>query len=180
MVLPYTPLSGSTILEAGTPLANENSLLSTLSNLASGPIFIDPSTHTSTAVTAETTLSSYSLPANFLASVGQGVRITARFQAGATSNNKTFKLYFGSEVISSGVLTTNNKNGSAEMIALKTGAGTQIVSANMLVDTTPITGYNTTGAESDTAAITIKFTGTDGTGATGNIVLTTFMVEALR
>lgn len=131
------------------------------------------------ALNTEQTLASYSLPGGTL-SVGTKLRILASFSAGADGNNKTFKCYFGASVISSGVLTTNAKNGSCELIVTKIAAAAQIAYGNMLVDTTPITGYvNLAGSDNDASAITIKFTGTNGSSVAGDIVLNDFSVERL-
>lgn len=137
---------------------------------------------TATAATAtgtsEQTLGSFTVAANALDIVGRRVHVHASFSAAANGNNKTFKCYFGASVISSGVLTTNAKNGDCDLYIVKTGSSTQIVSGKMTVDTTPITGYvNTTSAETDTAAITIKFTGTDGTSSAGDIVMNDLWAE---
>lgn len=126
--------------------------------------------------TPEQTLATYSLPANTL-NVGTKLRILASFTGATGTDNKTFKCYFGASVISSGVLTTNNKNGSCELIVTKIAANRQIVYGNMLVDTTPITGYEVVGTDTDTSAITIKFTGTGGTP--GVITVNDFSVERL-
>lgn len=132
----------------------------------------------STATSSEQTLASYSLPGGTL-NIGTKLRIKASFSAGANGDTKTFKCYFGASVMTSGSLTTNNKNGSCEMIVTKTAASAQIAYANMLVDTTPITGYvNLSGTDNDANAITIKFTGTSLATA-GDIVMNDFSVERL-
>ena len=133
------------------------------------------------STTGEQTLASYTLPGGTL-NVGTKLRIKVSFAGASNSNNKTFKLYFGASVITSGTLTTNNKNGSAEMIVTKIGAGPvyQLVYANMLVDTTPITGYvNQSGADNDASNVTIKFTGTNGTAVPGDVIINDFSVERL-
>lgn len=128
--------------------------------------------------TAEQTLATFSLPANTLGASDRKVVCRASFSAAGNSHTKTFKLYAGASVISSGALTTNAKNGVAEIVLTRTGSKTQIAWGTMLVDTTPITPYvNTAATEDDTAAIVFKFTGTDGTDAAGDIVLNDFSVE---
>lgn len=128
--------------------------------------------------TGEQTLGSFTIAANALDIVGRRVHVHASFSAAANGNNKTFKCYFGASVISSAVLTTNAKNGDCDLYIVKTGASTQIVTGKMTVDTTPITGYvNTASAETDTAAITIKFTGTDGTSSAGDVVMNDLFAE---
>lgn len=141
-------------------------------------LYTTTGTSGTTGTTAEQTLASYSLPANTLG-VGTKLRINASFTAAADANNKTFKCYFGASVITSGTLTTNNKNGSCSMVVTKTATNKQTVYANMLVDTTAITGYVNFGTDTDTSAITIKFTGQNGTASAGDIVLNDFSVERL-
>lgn len=130
------------------------------------------------AGTAEQVLATYSVPANTLIS-GRVVRVRASFSAAANGNNKTFKCYFGASVITSGVLTTNAKNGSCEVLAYYTSsAATQEVFGNMLVDTTPITGYVAAGTDNAAAAIVAKFSGTGGTSG-ADITVNAFSVELL-
>lgn len=140
--------------------------------------------YTTTAVqagvagTAEQVLATYSLPAN-TAIAGTKLRIKASFTAAANGNNKTFLCYFGASVITSGVLSTNAKNGSCEVIVTFVTAATQIVYGNMLVDTTAITGYVNAAATSDgTAAIVLKFSATGGTSG-ADITMNDFSVERL-
>lgn len=130
------------------------------------------------AGTTEQTLATYSIPASTLIS-GRMIRIKASFSAAANGNNKTFKCYFGASVISSGVLTSNAKNGSCEVNAFYTSsATTQEVYGNMLVDTTPITGYVNAGTDNSAAAIVAKFTAIGGTSGI-DITLNAFSVELL-
>lgn len=128
--------------------------------------------------TGEQTLGTFNVAANALDIVGRRLHVHASFSAAANGNNKTFKCYFGASVISSGVLTTNAKNGDCDLYVVKTGSNTQIVSGKMIVDTTAITGFvNTTSAEVDTAAIAIKFTATDGSSSAGDIVMNDLFAE---
>ena len=147
---------------------------------------VGPGLYTTTATSAtgagttEQTLATYSLPANWLAYNGRRLKLQAFFFAAANGNNKTFKCYIGASVISSAVLTTNNKNGYCEMDMVRTGVDTQIVTGKMLVDTTEITPYYNAATEDDGAAIVVKFTGTDGTDSAGDIVLRDFIVTAVN
>ena len=123
------------------------------------------------ADTTDDVLFTYSLPASSLNAAGRTIRVSCFGGTAANGNNKTVKLWFGSEVVSSGVVTSNNKNWSASLLIGRTGTSTQMVNGNMLVDTTPITGYVAAGAETETAAITIKCTGASGTTGAANDVL---------
>src|SRR6185312_12901729 len=67
---------------------------------------------TSTATgagTTEQTLLSYTLPAKTLSATNKGLKIQAWGVTAANANNKTMKLYFGSEVITTPTAATNNK-----------------------------------------------------------------------
>jgi hypothetical protein len=131
--------------------------------------------------TSEQTLATYSLPANALDATGRRLRIRAAFKLAANTNNKTMKLYFGSSVITTPTAATNGKNAYLEMEVVKTGASTQIVWAKGLVDTTAVTPYvNSSSAETDTAAIVIKATGTDGTSSANDIVLVDFSAQYMN
>ncbi|WP_020471473.1 hypothetical protein [Zavarzinella formosa] len=123
------------------------------------------------ADTTDDVLFSYTLPASALNTTGQAIEVTCFGGTAANGNNKTIKLWFGSELISSGVITDSNKNWTSSMVIGRTGASAQLVRATMVHDTSTITPYLATGAETDTAAITIKCTGASGTtGAAGDVV----------
>lgn len=146
---------------------------------STGLLYTATGTAASTGTTAEQTLGSYSLPANTL-NTGTRLRIGASFTAGATTNTKTFKCYFGASVISSGALLTNGKNGSCQLeVNGIAGASLQTVYGNMLVDVTPITGYYNAGTDTESSAITIKFTATQGTSQASDVILNDFWVERL-
>ena len=131
------------------------------------------------ADTNEDILMSYSLPAGFLSTVGQTLEIVAFGTCAANGNNKTMKLYFGASVISSGTLTTNNKNWVARLTVIRNAASTQAVLGEMLVDTTNITPYFNAGSDTDTSVITIKVTGQSGTGTASDIVCKGLIVKSL-
>lgn len=144
-----------------------------------GKVYTTTASAATAAGTAEQVLATYSLPANALDIAGRRVRIHASFHMATNSNNKTLKLYFGASVIASAVLTDSNKNAWLAMDVVKTGASTQIVTATGQHDVTPITPYLNAGTDTDTAAIVIKASGTDGTDSAGDIVLEDFYVEYL-
>lgn len=130
--------------------------------------------------TSEQTLASYSLPGGALQNVGDRIRISGSFVAAANGNNKTYKVYFGSESISSGTQTNNGTGVPFTMDVSKTGSSTQTVTATMSVGTSLIAPVETWGTETDTAPITIKATGTDGSASAGDIAIMDLKVEKLR
>lgn len=126
------------------------------------------------ADTTEDTLFTYSLPANALANVGNGVEILAWGSVAATSATKTVKVYFGTTVVQSvAYTTTQTGNWFVDMQVFKQAASVQlaITTVDSLGATTTRTiGNVTNGSETDTAAITIKVTGQSSV-ATANLVL---------
>lgn len=140
---------------------------------------------TSTAVgtgadTSEDTLAQYTLPGGLLANAGDSVRISCWGITAANTHNKTMKLYFGSEVIATPTAATNNKGWRLEMTVMRRSATAQTVDSWGLVDTTPVTPVNADGAETLASAVTIKCTGTNGTGSANDITAQGMLVEAIR
>lgn len=136
---------------------------------------------TTTTVTTEQVLGTYSLPANALDTTGRRLRIRAAYHCATNGDNKTLTLYFGASSISTGVVTTSNKNAVLNLEVVKSGASTQIVSGTGFLDTAVITPFvNASGSDTDTAAIVIKATGTEGTGTANGIVLDDFSVEYMN
>lgn len=144
-----------------------------------GAIYISSTAGNTTAVTTEEVLQTYSLPANSLAALNDGVRIRAWGSFAANGNNKTVKLYFGASVISTGVVATNNKNWTIELTVLRTAAATQIVVGNALVDTTAITTYINAGTDDQAAAVVIKCSGTNGTASAADISCKAMIIDFL-
>lgn len=132
------------------------------------------------ADTTEDTLLSYTLPAKALSANGKGLKITAWGNTAANADNKTMKLYFGSEVITTATAATNAKGWILELEVFRTGASAQTVFGQGQVDTTNVTPLVTTGAETDTATITIKVTGQAGTANANDIVAKGLIVEMLN
>lgn len=130
------------------------------------------------STTGEQTLASYALPANTL-NVGTKLIVRASFLTASDGNNKTMKCYFGATSISSGAVADNNKVTTCQVVVTKTGASTQTFWASMTHDTTNITGVAAAPTETDTSAITIKATGTNGSAVLNEIFLVDFSVERL-
>lgn len=131
------------------------------------------------ADTTEDTLKSFALPANALDIAGRGVHIYAWGSFANNTNTKHAKLYFGSEVLSTG--SGNNVSWSLEMWAMKSASNAQRLSGQPIVGTTHGGVNNQTGAETDTAAITIKVTGQDSTSANASaIVLNGMFIEFMN
>lgn len=140
-------------------------------------LYTTTGTAATTGTTIEQTLGTYSLPASTLATGTPKLLIRASWSTGANTNTKTVKCYFGPAVMTSASLATNNKNGSCELVVTNIAANQQVVYGNMLVDTTPITGYVNFPTSSTSGAITIKVTGSNGSPLAQDIVLNDFSVE---
>lgn len=145
-----------------------------------GVISVNTTSTGNGADTTEDTLLTYSLPAKALSANGKGIKIRAWGTTAANADNKTMKLYFGSEVIATATAATNNKNWFLELEVFRTGASTQVVWGQGQVDTTNVTPYFATGAETDTAAIVIKVTGQAGTGNANDVVAKGLVVEVMN
>lgn len=131
------------------------------------------------ADTTEDTLATFSLPANSLDAVGRIVHIYAFGTFANNTNTKHAKVYFGSEVLSAA--TGNNVSWSLEMWVGKSASNVQKISGQPISGTTHGGVQNQAGAETDSAAITIKCTGQDSTSATANaIVLNGMFVEFMN
>lgn len=130
--------------------------------------------------TAEQTLQQYTAPANTLASAGQALRITCWGTTGANGNTKTMKLYFGASVVTTPAAATNALGWSLSMLVMRRTATTQGINAGGLVNVTPVSPMTTDGAETLTAGVLIKCTGTDGTSSASDITANGMTVELVK
>lgn len=130
--------------------------------------------------TSEQTLATYTLPGNTMVNAGQRLRISAAFSKAANVDSVTCKLYFGSEVVSTGANTTSGAGMRLVLDVVKTGAKAQVVTGFGQAGTTVVTPYSAAGSEDDTASagIVVKATCTDGTSAANDAVLQDFRVDA--
>jgi hypothetical protein len=131
------------------------------------------------ADTTEDTLLTYTLPAKTLIGT-KGLKIRAWGNTAANADNKTVKLYFGTNVITTPTAATSGKGWELELEVFRTGTSTQVVFGSGVVDVTPVTPLVTTGAQTDTGAIVIKVTGTAGTANANDIVAKGLIVEMLN
>ena len=126
------------------------------------------------ANTTETTLASYTLPAGSFdpnkASPNGTLTVYAWGKFGATANNKTVKLYFGSQNLSTGANADNNTSWWMEVVCQRSGLSTQNVSYNGQRSGTALSTSSLQQTESEAADILIKLTGTNGTAAANDIV----------
>ena len=125
------------------------------------------------ADTTEDVLFTATLPANILDVVGRQIILEAFGAIAATSANKTVEI-FGSSIVYTAVVATTTATGDwqAQLIITKVGSNTQIAIGTVdFAGATTVRGVTKSlaGTESDTAAITVKVTGTSSV-ATANLV----------
>lgn len=110
-------------------------------------------------------LMTYSLPANSLSASGKGVRITVWGRCANNANAKTVVLMFGATSVTIPVRTSVDHAWRATCTVIRTGANTQLLTADVQGSTVNLTTAADTGVseytptETDTAAIVIKCTG---------------------
>lgn len=159
-----------------TLIRNINSGVGGLQNAQTGAV-------STSATTAETTLQSYTLPANSLANAGQSLRITCWGQTASTSNNKTMKLYFGSTAVSTVAAGSVGQSWWLDMIVMRTAATTQATLQRGFAGTgsvTPVAVVASAGAETLTSGVLIKCTGTNGTASASDITANGMIVESIK
>lgn len=135
-----------------------------------------------TAVTTEETLWTYSLPAAMLSRDGQCLRVTAWGTTAANANSKHVRLYFGATpMVSRNTTAFNGAQWRAVFEIVRTGATSQ-AGTGTLAAGAPGAVYEArtaTPAESLAAAVTIKMTGQNTVASAGDITFSGAIVELL-
>jgi hypothetical protein len=151
---------------------------------ASGVLTVSSTSAATIADTNETTLWTYDLPANTLSADGRIVRVTVWGTVAANADTKTIKLYFGSSSFTLNDSTTapNGVGWTSTALYTRTGSGAQSRTKlyALFGATNQFPSAGGTASETDTAAITIKITGTNGTAAANDIVFKGALVELLN
>lgn len=126
----------------------------------------------------EDDLITYSLPANTLAAAGDGLRITAWGNLANNANVKTIKFYWGATVIVNEAAVANTAHGwRIEVLLFRRASNIQECSVRYEEDNVLVIDQFVAMTETDTAAITIKCTGTATT--TNDIIQHGLSVELL-
>lgn len=138
-------------------------------------------TTTATGTDANTTekdLATFDLPANLLFTNNAGVWLEAWGTTAANGNTKTIKVYAaGTALVQNSVNTTpNNLGWMARASIHRRGSGSQTSWATMVMSTAVQGTAVSTLSANDTAAITVKVTGQNGTGNANEITLQGFCV----
>ena len=150
-------------------------------------LYVSTTTTGTPASTDETTLASYTLPANTLSVDGDYIEVTASGSFAANGNNKTVRLYFGAEIFDTDPQPENNKQWELKARIFRTGATSQkykirmvsesIVAPALPFGTTTSLSYAGTASETLTSTVAISVTGQNGTANANDIILETFTVE---
>lgn len=161
--------------------ATINGVINQYNATSGGLLFSNPTPVPTGTGTAEQFLSTYNLPASYLTRVGQTIRIRATFSYAANTNNRTPKIYFGTTVTKTGTVNaTSGGSGALECIVTKSGSSTQNATCIGLDGVTNVVQTFIAGTETDTAAIAIRASCTDGTSSAADCTLNNFIVESLR
>ncbi len=136
--------------------------------IPSGSLSVN-TTGVNNVTTGETTLMTYDLPANTLVTTGQMVEHEIRGVFASSANAKTLKIYFGGTVVLSNSLPINTAGAFwGKFSYQRTGSSAQNWNFIFMRTVTAATGTappvvtSGTCTETETAAITMKVTGTGG------------------
>jgi hypothetical protein len=157
-----------------------NQLIQSINNGVGGLINAQTAAVATAATTVEQTLQTYSLPASTLSTAGQSVRATCWGTSGAgASNARSVKLYFGSTAVTTPVLASTGW--SVSYIAMRRTATTQGFDGTAFYgDNKTISPTVADGAETLTAAVVIKCTGTDNVASASGITANGMIVELVK
>ncbi len=139
-----------------------------------------------TADTNADNLITFALGGADLNTNGDAVRITAYGTFAANTDNKTVICYFGGTAIATGATAIlNGGSWKVDALVTRTGAATQIATADFTVDGTnqalmPAQNFYTTPGETLSGAVTIKCTGQSGAATANNIIQKGLLVEFVQ
>lgn len=149
-------------------------------------VYADVASHATIADTNETTLGTYTMPANTVG-VGNTIEVLAIGAYAANANTKNLRFYFGSQTLLFDSNTLNNIGWVVEGTIVVTGASAQTygiaswanVAPRNFVVPTPSNSV-AAGTQNTTSAITIKVTGQNGTAAANDITESAFIIQVCR
>lgn len=122
----------------------------------------------SNSFAAETDLITYSLPQNTLTNNGDVLEIDAWGVYAANANNKTVKLYFGSQTLfTTGAIAANDGTWSLKAKIIRKTDTTQEIVSEILSSNGSVSdsATRTAGTQDLTTALTIKCTGQGASGS---------------
>ena len=94
-----------------------------------GSLFISNGISSTSAVTTEEDLHSYTMPANTLRTDSHGVRVSFMFTTESNTNTKTVRVYFGATVVYQRTTTTSGETMSGQFIVYQAATSFQITTA---------------------------------------------------
>lgn len=172
-------LTGPNCSESSQQLNCLNQLIQSVNGGVSGIVNNNQTTASGTQTTAEVTLQSFSLPANFVTN-GQELEIECWGLTGATSTRKTMKIYFGTTSVSTGITNASGKAFRLNMKVNRTGAATENVGTIANLDSTSSTNYTYGATDSFATAQTIKCTGQAESNIAGEMSVGGMIVKISR
>ena len=121
--------------------------------------------------TAESDLMTYSLAASAFNATNRGLYVYAWGTAAANTTSKSIRMLFGTtQVMTTGTTVLNGVSWALEGWVLRSGASAQEVLGNGQFAATALAATQTTSAQTDTAAITVKCVGLASVTQTGMVV----------
>lgn len=134
------------------------------------------------ANTTETDLFSYTLPADTLSANGKAIRVTAIATTAANANNKTIRLYLGTQAATdTGATAFNNTDVFSTYTAIRTGASTEeSMGLASTASNGNVRGSRLAGTQNTAATMTIKITGQNGIASANDICAKSLLVEVLN
>ena len=146
-----------------------------------GMIGWDTTTFSSPADTVENDAIVISVDADVLSTDGKTLRITAFGTTSANTNDKTFKLYFGSSIISNSLAVAfNDRAWRIEADVIRTGVGAQKSIGAWRATAQPDRVAYMAPSEDETGSIDVKITQENGTANAGDCVVEGMFIELLN
>jgi len=173
----FTELAGS-LANAQIP-DNEITLAKQQST---GLLYSKYSDTSTTAVTTEEVLATYTLPAATVAADGKGVRVIASGTTAANANTKTIRLKLGGTTYATNAVTTapNASAWEAEFTILRSGAATAVAVGKAVFTATSEGIQRGTGTPTWANTNAIEVTGQNGTASAGDITVSMVTIELLK
>lgn len=139
-----------------------------------GVIYADMSQTQNAAGAGEKDLKTFTLPANYISATNDSLEITVWGQFAANGNQKRVRLYFGTAIFDTTLLSFTGGQWKIKAIVGQRGASSQTSSSTWIpsIDQAGVLAtqeVGTTSAQNETGAITIKVTADSGAAAAGDI-----------
>ena len=153
-----------------------------------GTLHVSTTGASTTAVTTEETLSSYSLAANIIPSIGKGIKVKGAFTFDANANTKTARLKINGQTIYSSATAVptdtapNDGRLYFEFDLIRTGATTAKIMGMSHISTATTAsapGIGTVTGLDFTAIQSILWTGQNGTASAGDITFELGSIELI-